>query len=248
MKPSIGLWLSSANGAMVEIATNLGIQTVLLDLEHGVFHASELESIVGLSRALGLNTLVKTSAPEGPAVMAALDRGASGIVVPQIRGIDHARDVTAYAKYPPNGRRGASGGRVFNYGPVSETFFADEDKNRPCYAMIETAGALADVEAIAALDTVDGLFVGPTDLALSCGRGCYRRDDADYKDIAAIARAAKNNGKPWIIPAWSPLEQQWAAELEASIVIAVNEHSSMRRGLEWGLSEATRELGGNGAA
>lgn len=242
MTPSLGLWITTANTAVMEIAAESGIGTLVLDLEHGIFDASMTEGAVGLGRALGLTVLVKVLAPTGPAVMAALDRGASGIIVPQLRDGDHAAAVTAFAKYPPMGLRGASGGRVFGYRPANADFFRNEDRLRPCYAMIETAGALADVAAIAALDTVDGLFVGPTDLALSRGRGCYRRDHRDHDDIIRVAEAASRAGKPWIFPAWTEAEQQWARDLGASTVVMADEFGAFKRGLQDCLSDARRTL------
>ena len=74
-----------------------------------------------------------------------------------------------------------------------------ENRRTLCYAMIETPGALADVEAIARLDTVDGLFVGPADLSMTRGRGPFKataKDLADFARVAAVAAACRQEPGP----------------------------------------------------
>ena len=78
--------------------------------------------------------------------------------------------------------------------------------------MIETVRALEEVEAIAALDTVDGLFIGPNDLSLARGRGEYRADGRDHDDILAIARAAGRRGKPWAMPIANAADRRFATQ------------------------------------
>ena len=84
---------------------------------------------------------------------------------------------------------------------------------------------------VARLDTVDGLFVGPSDLSLRRGRGRYRRTEADREDLVRIAAAAAAAGKPWIMPAWTAEEQQWAQGLGAHLQIIVEEQALLADGL-----------------
>ncbi|MFC4349577.1 aldolase/citrate lyase family protein [Kordiimonas lipolytica] len=243
----LGVWLATANTAVIEMAKDLRADFAVFDLEHGIFDPTALDALVGFAAALGVLPVVKAGAPEGRFVMEALDRGAAAVLIPQVRDYGHARDVTAYAKYPPLGCRGASGGRVFGYRPASASFYRVEDTRKPCYVMIETAGALEDVEAIAALPTVDGLFVGPTDLALSRGRPAYEQSPADFADIVRIAAAARAAGKPWIFPAWSEAEQRFACDHGASMMVVTNEHGALKAGLQAGLDSARQRLEAVGA-
>ncbi|MFC3053236.1 HpcH/HpaI aldolase family protein [Kordiimonas pumila] len=238
------IWLTTTNVAMVEMASTMDIDLAVFDLEHGIMDPSALEALVGLTKAHGISPFLKTAAPEARFVMESLDRGADGIVIPQVQDFAHAKRVSAYAKYPVLGKRGASGGRVFNYARADADFYHSQNTETKCLVMIETAGALADVEAIAGLATVDGLFVGPTDLALSLGRGAYMQSDQDFADIAKIAQAAKQEGKLFVWPAWSAKEQVYAVQLGADIVVVADEMGSLKMGLETSLSAARQSLSG----
>ena len=233
-----GIWLTTANVAMVEIASILGFDMAVFDLEHGIMDPTALEALVGLSTARGVAPYLKVAAPEPRFIMEGLDRGAAAVIVPQIQDLAHAERVTAYAKYPPMGKRGGSGGRVASYARSEASFYTTTNTKVKCIAMIETYGALRDIDAIAALGTVDGLFVGPTDLALSCGRGSYTQSDADFDDITRVANAAKNAGKSFLWPAWSEREQAKAVELGAETIILSDEIGALKSGMEDRLSAA----------
>ncbi len=97
--------------------------------------------------------------------------------------------------------------------------------------MIETAESLADVEKIIALDTVDGLFPGPSDLALARGRGAYAFNDDDKADLRRCATAARAAGKPWIMPAWTEAERRFAQEEGAAMLVVATQNMTLRQGM-----------------
>jgi len=101
--------------------------------------------------------------------------------------------------------------------------------------MIESAEALTDVEAILALPSVDGLFVGPSGLSLSRGRGAYRKTEADFDDLRRIAAAAKAAGEPWIMPPWLQTERDLSRALGSAWQVTVDEHGALWAGVEAGL-------------
>lgn len=224
----MGFWLSSANPMMVELARDRGFVRLVLDLEHGVFDQAELNLFIPFCKALGCEVLAKVLGPDAVPIQQALDFGADGVIVPHIEDLAHARRVTAFAKYPPLGARSFAGGRIVRYGGTPAGFFGAENARVTCYPMIESAAALADVAAIAALPTVDGLFVGPTDLALSRGRPSYRFDEADKADLSAIAEGARAAGKPWIMPAWTTAERRFSREWGAAWMVTLDE-----QGVAW---------------
>jgi 2-dehydro-3-deoxyglucarate aldolase/4-hydroxy-2-oxoheptanedioate aldolase len=162
----------------------------------------------------------------------ALDFGSDGVILPQIVDLEHAQRATSFAKYPPLGTRGFGGGKTVRYLPAPQHFVEAENRRVRCWAMIETATALEDVEGIAALETVDGLFIGPNDLSLARGRGEYNADGRDHEDIARIAGAAAAQGKPWAMPIASSQDRDFARGLDISFMAITDERTALRDGLE----------------
>jgi len=229
------VWLSTPHQQLVEIAFGLGCRKFVLDIEHGYFDLDATDKLVALIRALGAEVHAKVLGPETVPIQQALDIGCHGVIIPHIGDFDHARRVTAAAKYPPRGNRSFSGTRPARYDAVGQDYYSGENAGTLCLPMIESAEALEDVEAILALPTVDGVFVGPSDLSLSRGRGAYARTEADFADLRRIAAAAKAAGKPWIMPAWAPVERKLARELGAAWQVTVDEYGALWTGIEMGL-------------
>jgi 4-hydroxy-2-oxoheptanedioate aldolase len=230
--PDLAIWLSTPHTAMVEIARDLGFGRLVLDLEHGMFDLDPTDRLIAYARALGLRVYAKVLGPQAIPIQQALDIGCDGVIIPHILGVEHAADVCAAAKYPPRGTRSFAGGRTVRYDAPPDGWFAAENERQLCFPMIESAQALADIDAILGLDTVDGVFVGPSDLALSRGRDRYRFDAADQADLKVIAEAANAAGKAWIMPAWTAGERELSAELGAAWRVVADETGSIYTGLE----------------
>lgn len=228
---NIALWMSQPNTSYVEIAHNLGMTSLVLELEHGTFDLATLDQFLAFSRALGLKTLTKVLGPTSEAIQQALDFGSGGVIVPHILDVEHARKVTRAAKYPMLGTRSYAGGRVFKYTRPASEAFAQENDSTKCYALVETAECLHDVERIVELNTVDGLFLGPSDLALARGRGAYAFNDEDRLDLVRCARAAIGAGKTWIMPAWTAAERKFALDEGASLLVVATQHMTVRQGI-----------------
>ena len=130
---------------------------------HGTINPESADRMIALARAIDLRVYVRVSGAERAPIQQALDGGAHGLVLPQIEGLSHAMRGAGYAKYPGLGTRGMGTPRSQAYGDTPPGFVEAEDRSTRCLVMIETPGALREVEAIAALGTVDGLFMGPYD-------------------------------------------------------------------------------------
>ncbi|QXJ26590.1 4-hydroxy-2-oxovalerate aldolase [Actinomadura graeca] len=237
---AFAVWLSTPNVAAAEIASQAGYGAVILDIEHGAFDLAALDRFVPFLRALGVEVLAKVLAPERGPIQQALDFGADAVVIPHVLGVEHAREVTAYAKFPPLGDRSFAGGRTTSYGGYDDPWVHRQDRGTRCLPMIEDARALEQAAEILALPTVDGVFVGPSDLSLRRGRGAYRRDDGDFADLARIADAAAAASKPWLFPAWSEEEQVFALEHGADQIALTMEFTALGDGLRSALAQARR--------
>ncbi len=240
---NLAIWLSTAHTAMVEIARDLGFRRIVLDIEHGIFDLERLDRLVPFARALDMEVHAKVLGPEAIPIQQALDLGCDSVIIPHVEGLDHASVTCASAKYPPLGSRSFAGGRTVAYDAPPDGWFEAENRRQHCYPMIESAAALADIEAILALDTVDGVFVGPSDLALSCGRDRYRFSAEDRGDLETIARAACAAAKPWIMPGWTAEERRLARTLGTAWMVVADETGSIHTGLSATLAAIDGETG-----
>lgn len=225
-----GAWLSDSSVAVAEIIASQGYDFVVLDIEHGAFDLAILERFIPVLKGLGLQVFSKVLVPERGAIQQALDFGSDGVIIPHIEGLEHAKRITDFAKFPPLGSRSLAGGRTMNYAGYDDEWVAAQNRDIKIFPMVEDPGALNEVEAIAALDTVDGIFIGPGDLSLMRGRGVYRQAEADFDDFRRIVAAARANSKPWVLPAWTTIEKEFAVAEGADYVLLVMQHAAIAQG------------------
>jgi 2-dehydro-3-deoxyglucarate aldolase/4-hydroxy-2-oxoheptanedioate aldolase len=239
-----GFWLERSNLAALEISALLGYRIVIIDMEPGVITPEACDALVAHARSLGLTAIVRVALSERILIQQALDCGADGVMLPMIRDARHAAEASSHSKYAPLGTRGIGSGRAFAYGAyhaIEENFQSKANAATRCHLMIETAGALADVEAIASLPTVDGLFIGPSDLAQARGRGAFRFTAEDEEDFRLVARASREYGKILGLPAPNPKALALARTEGASYVTLSDDLTALRVGLAHGLSMLSEE-------
>lgn len=196
-KPFLIGWSSYA-GPILEAYATTGVDGVLIDTQHGVPSFEEVRAgIAGIVRA-GVPALVRAPVGAFGDVSRYLDLGASGIIAPMINSVDEARAFADAAKYPPMGARSWGPMRTsLLHGLDPATSLKHANAETVTFAMIETPQALACLDGILALDGIDGVFVGPNDLALTLTGG----DNTNYSApevaqvIAGIARSARKAGK-----------------------------------------------------
>jgi len=138
---------------------------------------------------------VRVPSMDPPLLMKALDAGAYGVICPMVDTTEQARLLVEATTYPPRGLRSFGPARGLLYGGAD--YFAHADATIVRLAMIETAAGLAAVDAICAVEGLDGIFVGPNDLGLALDKGTSA-DPTDSTVVAAIERclrAAKGHGK-----------------------------------------------------
>ena len=236
--PQPALWFSSPNTWLLELVTVAHVPHVILDIEHGIFDLGATDTFICLAQSRGFQIHAKTLAPAMSPIQQMLDLGADSVIIPHIEDLEHARDVCGYAKFAPVGKRSFAGGRTTGYDAPSPDYFEKQNRETRCYPMIETEGALRDVADILALDCVDGVFIGPSDLSLSRKRGRYVFGKEDEADIIAIADAARAAEKPWIMPAWRTGEQALSRHLGAKIMAVAEEQDILKTGLDTLLKRA----------
>lgn len=230
--PSLAFWLETESKTACEMAKLIGYDAVILDFEHGVISRKGGDQIFQFCKSLGLSAIARVGATDRQGIQHALDSGASGVIIPQINSLAEAEHVCKLAKYPPLGTRGMGYSRTSNYSPVDDDFIARENRRTLCIPMIETQGAYNEVDAIAELPTVDGLFIGPSDLSLARGRGAYRRTKEDFADLNRIAAAALSASKGFMLPAPSVEVFEFALKNGAQMVTICDDLSALMNGLK----------------
>ncbi len=229
-RPSVSIWLTEPSAAAVEMGSLAGYDTVVLDIEHGLFNLRALDWIIPLIRAKGMRVIAKVLGPERGPIQQALDFGADAVAIPHITSAEHAAQICGFAKFPPLGDRSFAGGRTSEYRGFTDGWVSAQDRRTQCYPMIEDASAFDDIHKILDLPVVDGIFIGPSDLSLRRERGAYSVTEADLADIRHLARAANAAGKPWLLPAWSEAEQRLAVEEGAHTIVATMQYGAMLAG------------------
>ena len=234
--PTLAFWLEYASVPACEIAVQLGYGAVILDLEHGVIGQETADVLTMTCKNIGLHVYSRVASADRVPIQHALDSGADGVILPQITCLAEAREAAAYAKYPPLGTRGVGYNRTMSYDASPSGFFDAENHRTLCLPMIETAQALAEVEAILCLETVDGVFVGPSDLSMTRGRGPFEATAEDFADLEKIATAAANVGKIWGLPAPGQKMFNFAVQHHAALVTLSDDLTALRIGLADGLA------------
>lgn len=190
---TLGAWSMLPCASAMELAARTGFDFICIDNQHGL---TGYESLLSLVRTIDLGSsapFVRVALNAPDQIGRALDAGASGIIVPMVNCAQDATKAVTACRYAPDGSRSFGPLRVsMRDGPG---YFASANKDIVCAVMIETALALANVDAIAATPGVDVLFLGPFDLSVSLGLAPGDNDGAEAFDAAihAVLNAAKSN-------------------------------------------------------
>jgi 4-hydroxy-2-oxoheptanedioate aldolase len=167
--PQIGLWCSLSSSFAVEVVAGAGFDWLLLDTEHS---PNELPMVVTQLQAVApypTHAVVRVPWNDMVTIKRFLDMGAQTILIPFVQNEAEARNAVAYTRYPPDGQRGVAGtSRATRFGRVKD--YARHAHEELCVLVqIENRAGLDDLENIAAVEGVDGVFIGPADLHASLG-------------------------------------------------------------------------------
>jgi 4-hydroxy-2-oxoheptanedioate aldolase len=165
----IGLWSSLCSNLVAEILAHAGFDWILLDTEHS---PNELPDLLCQLQAMSggrAHPIVRAAWNDTVLIKRILDIGARSILLPYVQSADEARRAVAAVRYPPRGVRGVSAGsRASGFGRARD-YLKLADEQICLLVQIETRSALAQLESNATVEGVDGVFIGPADLAASLG-------------------------------------------------------------------------------
>lgn len=202
-KQPLGTFVGTASPAVVECLGCAGLDFVILDNEHSPVEAETTAAMVRAAELRNVTPLARVREISRPAILKLLDVGVQGLIIPDVRGTEDVRRVVDYAKYAPVGRRGFCPSRKDGWGTDPQCGVLDTmahfNQETLVIPQCETAEALSDIETIAAMDGVDGIFIGPFDLSISMGMPGDFENPQFRAALARILSACRAAGKPCLI-------------------------------------------------
>jgi 4-hydroxy-2-oxoheptanedioate aldolase len=192
---AVNAWLAIPSAYSAELMGHQGFDTVTVDLQHGMIG---FDTAIGMFQAISATPavpLARVIRNDPAMIMQLLDAGAYGIICPMISTPQEARAFVQACRYPPTGHRSFGPARGLLYG--GPQYFSHANDEIVALAMIETAEGLANLEAILAVEGLDGIYVGPNDLALALGvaPSPESKEPIVVEAIARICAATRSAGK-----------------------------------------------------
>ncbi|HUC49840.1 MAG TPA: aldolase/citrate lyase family protein [Xanthobacteraceae bacterium] len=234
-EPLVGTFLKTPTSHATEIVGDLGFDFVVIDQEHAPFDRTTTDIALLAARALDTPALVRVSGPD--AILSVLDCGATGVLVPHVASAAYAREVAAICRYRGGKRGFATSTRAGRYtGVPMWRHVSDSDAGTVFVAQIEDIEALDEVEAIAAVEGVDSLFIGRGDLTAAFGDET-KDPPAVRKAVERICEAARRARKPISVYVGGVAEAAWLRRLGASAFILSSDQGFLRQAAAQGLSE-----------
>lgn len=187
----------SRTGDIARIARTAGYDFLFIDIQHAIYSPETIANIAQVALGCGITAMVRTRSCRDPHIPVLLDNGVTGIVFPDVNTAEDARAGVDAARFAPIGKRSATSGyALFDYGHVSQAdTISIMNRNTLVVCMIETVEGIANVEEIAAVEGVDVLLIGLTDLLTSMGKPGALGDPEAMAAIERAAAACKAHGK-----------------------------------------------------
>lgn len=168
-RQQIGFWCMLPDPYITEILCDAGFDWLLLDSEHSPTDLRVISSQIQAAKTGSASIVVRPPVNDKVIIKQYLDIGAQTLLLPMVQNADEARAAVSAMRYPPEGVRGVSGtSRATGFGRV-KGYHKKAEQELCLLVQVETRAALDEIEAIAAVDGVDGIFIGPADLAASLG-------------------------------------------------------------------------------
>lgn len=195
-----GTFLKIAEVTVVEVLADSPLDFVAIDTEHAGWDRGRMDACLAIARARDLPVLVRVIDGAPAPILAALDAGAVGIIVPHVDSVEKARAIARAAHFGEGGRGFAGSTRWAGFAtrPMAEVLA--QDAETIVIAQIEEPAGLEACEAIAAVADIDALFAGPADLTVAAGGTVLGGPvlDAALGRIGAAARGAGKVSATWV--------------------------------------------------
>lgn len=187
----------SRSGDIARIAKTSGHDFLFIDIQHAIFTLETIAHIAQTALGCGIAPLVRVRSVRDPDISVLLDGGVTGIVFPDVNTAEDARLGVSRCKYAPIGRRSVTSGyAIFDFRPMAgRDVMRILNENTLVVCMIESVEGLKNIDDIAAVDGVDGLLLGLTDLLADMGKPGALNDPAVLDAVDRLIAATRRHGK-----------------------------------------------------
>lgn len=226
-----GIWMSLTSPMVAEVVSDAGFDWILVDCEHAPNDLSSLRAQLQALRGSTSSILARPPWNDMVTIKQFMDAGVQNFIIPYVQNTDEARDAVAATRYPPEGVRGVAGGsRASNFGR-NKGYLTESNDAVTVIVQVETMEAMADLEAIAKVAGVDGVFIGPADLSASMGH----LGDIEHADVQKVIREAAERlaavGVPSCTLAFDPVVSQRYIDYGYQMVCIGSDQSCLMGGL-----------------
>lgn len=209
---AVGTFFNMGDMSCLECLGYTGMDFVIIDCEHGPYDTESMMNLIRAAESVDLVPVVRIANADHKEIQRAADCGAQALIVPCLRSVDEFKKVIALGKYPPLGNRGFIKGRGCGFGNQAwaagdlPSFMANSNEKLMLLPQCETVESLEHIEEIAALEGIDGIFIGPFDLSIDMGMPGQWDNPKFIAALERIIAACKANDKPVYIYANNPAE------------------------------------------
>ncbi|RXG97235.1 aldolase/citrate lyase family protein [Bradyrhizobium vignae] len=195
-EPQIGLWCCLADTVAAEISAGAGFDWLLLDCEHSPNDNRTILTQLQAVQAYPITAMVRPPTGNAVTIKLLLDIGAQNLLIPMVDTAEQAKLLVAATRFPPDGVRGvATQTRATRWGRVQH-YLKSAREEIGLFLQVETKEALSNIEEIACVDGVDGIFIGPSDLAATLGHLGEPTRPEVQRMIEEALRSVRAAGKP----------------------------------------------------
>jgi 4-hydroxy-2-oxoheptanedioate aldolase len=234
----LGAWCTFASFASAEVMTNLGYDFLILDMQHCEITQAQFPGILGAFREGGPTAVVRAPKNDYHIINWLYDQGVGAVLVPMVNSVEEARKAVDAAKFPPLGKRSFGPYRAAGYSFRAPQYMAEADKRATLIIQIESEEAARNVDAIMDVPGIDGVFVGPNDLAFS-----MLKPGQSFSKPTSASTSGADGAKNWTAFARTPEVLALCDE-----VLAKAKARGMPFGMTSGSMEEARHWLGKGAS
>jgi 4-hydroxy-2-oxoheptanedioate aldolase len=239
-----GGWCTIPSAITAEIIGRVGFDWVGIDTQHGLIGYGEMLQMLQALAVTKTPALVRVPWNDPGDIMKALDAGAAGVIIPMVNSPEEASLAVAACRYPPQGYRSWGPTRAALHNPAFSPGSANDDVI--CAVMLESVSAVDSVDDILKVEGIDGIFIGPADLALSAGLepNMLNTDPAHLRRIEKIVQACKArgivagiSGNPKSLGHWHERGFRMLGLLADTFLLRQSATHMLESAKQWGLDE-----------